>query len=693
MQRQVANSLRLIIALTAIGLAISSPDLPIHAGEVVLSEFNNTGASYAFGSLNYLTGPNTLRVVGPTDSGGVGFFSPLNLTSHADSRFAVDLFTSPTNTVDHFDLELIDSAGNGGKWSLGVSHLDDGVTSTLVSATTLNNPTHGNNFSNLDLSNITQWQIVGSYGTPAPFDLNFDRVVVSDSVAAPPPYPGAESDAPWRAEAANRINANRMADLNVRVTDSLGNAISGAEVAVRMTRHEFGFGSAVRAKNLRDLQPQYAAYKGKVAELFNIVVIENNLKWEPWNGEWGNDWTQQGARNAVDWLVGRDIDIRGHNLVWPGISEVANPAKSLLQDFVDNGTPLTENQQAQLRTLIADHIADVAGTFAGDLAAWDVINEPRANHDVMDALDEGDLAMIDWFQQAAAADPNATRYINDYGILPGGGTNTFNQQDYIDRIQFLLDNNAPIEGVGFQSHFRESDLTGPEQLWEIIDRFKGFGLEMQITEFDFETTNEQLQAEYTRDFLTAMFAHEDIDDILTWGFWEDAHWRPDAAMFRSDWSIKPNGQAYLDLVFGDWWTEEDLVTELTGLATLRGFKGEYEITVSINGIEQIVSATLTEGGLELDIVLTELLSADFDGNGTVDQNDLAVFENNYGQAAIQTTGDANGDGQVDGRDLLIWQQQYGMSTASQLSTVPEPSTWSIACLTAMLFCHSRRQFS
>lgn len=34
-----------------------------------------------------------------------------------------------------------------------------------------------------------------------------------------------------------------------------------------------------------------------------------------------------------------------------------------------------------------------------------------------------------------------------------------------------------------------------------------------------------------------------------WGFWAGDHWIPHAALFRRDWSIKPNGRVYQDLVF------------------------------------------------------------------------------------------------------------------------------------------------
>lgn len=679
---RIARLRRCLRAALAIVAAWCCCSLTARALDLTLADFNGTGFDYTFDDFTQTLGPTAVRLDDPSNGwGGGGIVQSLDLSSHAGSRFVVDMFTNPGNQTDLFELELYDSSDRSGKWTFNVSNLGVSTPSTMVSATTLDSPTHGvGDYQNLDLSDISRWNILGEYNGSNPFDISFDRVIVSDSAPTPPAYPGAEPNAPWRTEAAARIAANRMANLQVNVTDSLGNAVSGANIAVEMIEHEFGFGSAVVGWRLRDNDPAHDAYKQKVDELFNLATIENNLKWPPWEGEWGSSFTQQGAQNAITWLAGQGIDVRGHTLVWPGYDNLPISVKNIL-----DGAPLNATEQTALRNVIAAHIAEVGGTFAGQLSAWDVINEERANHDLMDNLSEGDLAMVDWFHQAQSADPSSARYINDYGILSsGGGTNTSNQQEYYNTIEFLINNGAPIDGIGFQSHFSESSLTGPEQLWDILDQFQQLGLDMQITEFDFGTTDEQLQAEYTRDFLTAVFAHEGMDDFVMWGFWEDAHWRPDAAMFRSDWSMKPNGQAYLDLVFDEWWTSENLVAGLGGLTELNGFKGEYQVTVSHNDEQMVVSATLTDGGLVLDVALP-ILSADFDGNGQVGTEDFAIWSGNYGVAfgATQTDGDADGDGDVDGYDMLLVQQQFGTSVVPLATTVPEPRT---ACLFALQAC-------
>lgn len=652
------------------------------AAQVLLSDFNNSGFTYTFGQLSQTMGPNAVRLTGPSSASGAGLPGSLDLSAYTDGRISVDFVAHEDNKVDTFLVELLDANSITGKWAFSAASALPGVSTNLVSATTLSDPQSGvGDFSQLDLSQIVNWQVLGDFSSPGPFDISFDEVLISNDLPAPPPYPGYEPNAPWRAEAAARIEANRKSNVHLKLIDRTGLPLSGANVEVRMQQHEFGFGSAVQAVRLRDEAPQHATYKEKVAELFNIATIENNYKWPAWEGEWGSNFTQAGALAATDWLLNHNIDVRGHNLIWPGTSHLPNDLEALL-----SGGPLTPAEQQQVRDRIAARIAEVTSASNGKLVDWDVINEPRANHDVMDSLDEGNLAMVDWFQIADAA-TDAKLYLNEYSILASGGAISSSTQDsYFQTLQFLLDNGAPIDGIGLQGHFNEASLTGPEQLWAILDRFAALGLDMQVTEFDFSTSDEQLQADYTRDFLTAMFAHQGVDDFIMWGFWEDAHWRPETAMFRSDWSIKPNGEEFMNLVFNEWWTEEDLQSGSAGDVEFRGFKGDYLVTVEINGYTQVLELGLSE---DQDLVaLIDVYAADLDRSGGVDGGDLDALAMYLGNGA---GGDIDGDGDTDGADFLIWQRQHGLPIVAVPMLTPEPAAWSLGLLGLLTHATRRRR--
>lgn len=397
-------------------------------------------------------------------------------------------------------------------------------------------------------------------------------------------YPGQALDAPWRAAAAARIERFRKASLAVGVTDAAGQPLPGANVTVTMKRHAFGWGSAVTAKNILRQDADGEKYRAVIEKYFTRVVFENDLKWPNWE----HTGTHTAVLNATDWLRSRNIAVRGHNLVWPSW-------RSMPRDLIT-----LKDEPEKLRQRVNRHIEDEVATLQGRLIDWDVINEPYNNHDLMDVL--GDDEMIAWFKLARRHDPAVNLYLNDYAILSAGGRDAAHQAHFEKTLRFLKEGGAPITGLGLQAHFGASP-TPPERMLAILDRFAALGLSISITEHDVDTMDEQLQADFTRDFLTIVFSHPSVVALLTWGFWERSHWRPNAAYFRDDWSIKPAGQVWLDLVMKAWWTNETLETGSDGMARTRGFLGDYEVTVSHHGKSKTLSVKLVSDGARIAVAL------------------------------------------------------------------------------------------
>ena len=384
-------------------------------------------------------------------------------------------------------------------------------------------------------------------------------------------YAGIEPDAPWRKAALERIERIRKADLKVVVRDKNGKPVPNAQVKIEQTRSAFAFGSAVSAKALISSDPNDVKYQQVIKEQFNRVVFENDLKWH----RWVNPEDRAATLKATSWLQEANIDLRGHVLVWPSWRKSPPFVQAL------------SNDKPALAKLISDHITDEAGAMNGKVAEWDVLNEPFGNHDILDLL--GPQVQTDWFKLARKADPNAKLYINDYGILEGGGNSTKHQEHFENTISYLLSQNAPLDGIGIQGHFGWN-LTPPTKMLEILDRLSKFNKPIQITEFDVQITNEALQADFTRDFLTAMFSHPSVNGVVMRGFWEGRHYAPSAALWRKDWTPKPNGKVWLDLVQKQWRTNETKNADATGELKTRAFMGDYRISV-VNG-SQTKEATL-----------------------------------------------------------------------------------------------------
>jgi endo-1,4-beta-xylanase len=398
--------------------------------------------------------------------------------------------------------------------------------------------------------------------------LNFGPEVVPDSLPKTNTwYPGSEPDAAWRSAAAERIERIRKGDLNVRAVDATGQPIEGATVEVRMRRHAFSFGTAIDAAFVAGPDtPDNLRYRETLARYFNKAVFENDLKWPAWTeASPVGEQRRINVPKALDWLEQQGIPVRGHVMVWPSWRYVPPFVRALRDD------------PPRLRQAALDHIADQTAAVGHRLAEWDVINESYAHHDLMDIL--GREVMADWFRAAEAGAPNVRLFYNDYTMFSGEGPNSPSQHFY-DTIQFLLEQGAPIGGIGEQGHFGGSPPP-PERVLATFDRFAAFGLPIQITEFDIDTSDGEVQVAYTRDFLTLAFSHPAVTGVLSWGFWEGRHWKPRAAFWSKDWTLRPNGEVWVDLITRQWWTDADLQTDSDGAATVRGFCGDYEVTVRL----------------------------------------------------------------------------------------------------------------
>lgn len=429
--------------------------------------------------------------------------------------------------------------------------------------------------------------------------LNYkNSLTVEDLPQTRPSYLGREPDAPWREEAAERIEAHRKGPMRIHIFDSNGNPVPDVEVDVQFMKHAYHFGSAVRAAMLVNESADREMYRSKVLELFNQAGPLNAFKWPPWEGNWGTEnFGKEVALGAAQWMKENGLYTRAHVMIWPSDRHLPNSMQALIPD----NNPANTDPAAE--QLVLDHIADIGAASEPYIDEWDVLNEPFDNHDLMDAF--GNEVMVDWFNAARAVLPTQPLYLNDYSILSGGGRNADHQQHYEDTLQFLVDNNAPITSMGMQGHFNNSPTPIPI-LWDVLERYATLfpDLEIRVTEFTVDTEDEAMQADYLRDFFTLLFSHPNTVGIQHWGFWE-GQTQSNAALFRTNWDAKPNGQAYIDLVFGEWWNDFSGFANARGVFDQRGFFGDYKATVTLDGVASEMNFSLdSKGRDEFTVVLS-----------------------------------------------------------------------------------------
>ncbi len=416
-------------------------------------------------------------------------------------------------------------------------------------------------------------------------------------------YEGRAPDAPWREEAKKRIEKYRKGNLMVKVVDEKGLPVSDARVHFQMQKHAFYFGVAVGQEAFKGkwkgmTSDDIEKYRQVSSTYFNRIVIDNGLKWD--YIEWRRKDNWQEAKDCLKYYHGKGLNIRGHVLVWPTIYRIPEPLRSKFK----------ANPEL-LGPAIKDHIREVVTEFKPWIADWDVTNETDVCRDFMDNL--GPEAMLDWYRIAKETNPKLTLTFNEpsfgsEGMEIGSFPKKMLSKDCRGWVEYLVKNNAPLDYLGSQCHGGRigrnyGGKTGPEGLWLYLDDFyKRYGKKLQYTELDVSvgdtTDQDQLsyQADRLRDTIIIAFAHPSFVSITQWGFWAGAHYRPNAALWNRDWTLRKNGQAYVDLVTKRWWTDDIKKTGKDGVSLTRAFYGTYELSVDTpDGKKGSITCDFSEG--------------------------------------------------------------------------------------------------
>ncbi|MGH9582026.1 MAG: endo-1,4-beta-xylanase [Bryobacteraceae bacterium] len=313
--------------------------------------------------------------------------------------------------------------------------------------------------------------------------------------------------------------ANSLASLSA-VRAALAQNESGIDLRRVAAKNNLLTGSAVSYRELH-----WPAFTELLAEEAGIVVSENDMKWQ----------TIHPAPDRYDFARGDALVVfaraqgqlvRGHNLCW----HEQNPAW-----LHKMATP------RNAAGLLGDHIATVAGHYAGKIQAWDVVNE--AIH-VKDGLPGGfrnslwyellgpryiDIA----FHAARKADAHALLTYNDYDLAQDSPEHESKRRAVLGLLRSLRERKVPIDALGIQSHLRAGDK--PYE-WGGLHRFlaeiEALKLQVFVTELDVNDTalpadtaaRDRGVAALYADYLRNVLQHPSVKAVLTWGLTDRDTW-------------------------------------------------------------------------------------------------------------------------------------------------------------------------
>jgi endo-1,4-beta-xylanase len=388
-------------------------------------------------------------------------------------------------------------------------------------------------------------------------------------------WAGSEPNAPWRKKAEAMIRTHRMGPLSLRIVDGRGRPVQNASIELKQLQSEYPFGSFTDYVPGRDT-PDTPTYKQWFKRLFNRATVP--IYWADWGWEYENnrnEWFR-----IHDWCVAEGLPMKAHCLLWPSMRWSPTRLQPLLTKPNELRTAIFASMDERIRALRKYPYVNI-----------DVLNELKTEQEFEKIV--GESLYLESFRRSKAAWPKAAQVYNDYAVFEGGGLDRSAQQIWERKVDQLVKLKAPVTMLGWQGHFGETP-TAPERVWQMLDGYWArWKLPFEITEFDINTRDEQGQAAYTRDLMTAWFAHPATRGFTNWGFWEGQMWMPNGAMLRKDWTVKPNGKVWMELTQKTWRTNAKTQSTRSGNATVRAFYGTYEVTVRHAGkaVKRIVRFT------------------------------------------------------------------------------------------------------
>jgi endo-1,4-beta-xylanase len=313
-------------------------------------------------------------------------------------------------------------------------------------------------------------------------------------------------------------------------------------------------GTAVRPAELSE-----PAYASTLARQFNMVEAEDAMKWSVLRPN-ANTYDFRQGDEMVRFAQLHGMKVRGHCLLWGR----NNP------DWLARGHFIPK----QLARLLHQHIQRVMKHYAGEVFAWDVVNEALdENGNVRDSLwyNQPGIGLsergTDYIEQALRwahkADPKALLFYND---AEGEGMNRKSDAIYA-MVKDFKQRRVPIDGVGLQMHISalEADDAAIEQN---IARLTAIGLQVHITELDVSLPVDSYgsvrpedlarQSEIYRGIVKACLNRRGCTAIQTWGFTDKYSWigshsrgvRGQALPFDRMYEPKPAFHAILEAISG-----------------------------------------------------------------------------------------------------------------------------------------------
>ncbi|CAL4921346.1 unnamed protein product [Urochloa decumbens] len=383
------------------------------------------------------------------------------------------------------------------------------------------------------------------------FESNATVEVWVDNVSLQP-----FSQEEWAAHHHSAIKKSRKKTVRLRARDSTGKPVPGAQVGIEHVRSGFPLGSAMSAEILHN--PSYQSW---FTSRFTVTTFENEMKWYSTERVQGRE--DYSVPDAMLRLAkSHGIAVRGHNIFWDQPSQQPGWVQSL--------------PYPQLRAATARRIKSVMSRYAGQVIAWDVVNENL--HFSFYENKFGTDASAAFYRRAHQMDSNALMSMNEFNTLEQPGDPNAVPGKYLGKLfqikKFPGNTNDGRMAIGLEGHFSTPNIP---YIRAALDTMSKAGVPIWLTEIDVAPGPNQ--AANLEKILREVYAHPAVHGIILWTAW---HPQGCYVMCLTDNGFRnlPTGDV-VDKLIAEWQTRSHAgVADADGYYEAELFHGDYKVTVT-----------------------------------------------------------------------------------------------------------------
>ena len=384
--------------------------------------------------------------------------------------------------------------------------------------------------------------------------------------------------------------------------------VENANITIKQKTHEFNFGCNIFMLGEFPDKERNDIYSEEFKVLFNYVVTP--LYWsdfEPTQGsmrfteESPAIYRRPNPERVLKYCKENGLRIKGHPLMW--------------HSHMPSWAP---NNRLKIMDCLNIRLREIAARLADDIYDFDGVNESLVSNYLHDyhLPEEYPYCVYKLIEKYFE---NNRIFINDVTSI-SWARYLHTLSPYYMQIENLLLKGADIKGIGMQYHMFTSSENlmkdaeiyyNPERLFRVMDTYSAFNLPLHVSEitvpaYSTDSDMEEIQALVTENLYKIWFSHKMMDGIVWWNLADGTAYGASIGTYEGENKYaggllntsmrrKPVFKT-LDKLINSEWKTNITETNISGSYEFRGFYGEYDVILNVDGNEIKKTLNISKDG-------------------------------------------------------------------------------------------------